>query len=90
MPLEQRRNLRYGFMYTVDYILNSAKTDEIYNGVTIDISNSGLCLYTKNCLSEGQEITIKSVLPVYSENAVVRWAESVDESSYKVGMEFKR
>lgn len=90
MPLEGRRHLRYGFVYSVDYVLNEENKETVSSGVTIDISNSGLCLYTKNCLKKGQEILIKSVLPVYSENAVVRWVQSVDESSYKVGVEFKR
>jgi hypothetical protein len=88
MAFDQRREERYGFPYTIEYVLNPSATDEIFEGVAINISKSGLCLYTHNILREGQEITIKSIMPITSQNATVKWIEKIDHIYYKVGLVF--
>ncbi len=91
MSLDQRDQIRYDFPYTVvEYVLNSTN-DETLKGFISDISKSGLCLYTSRHLSVGQEITIKSILPIftnYCNKASVRWIEKYDDFFYKVGLEF--
>lgn len=92
MPPDQRNQIRYDFPYTiVEYILNSSNNGEIFKGFTLDISNSGLCLFTSKPLTIGQEITITSILPTFyssSNKAYVRWIEKFDDIFYKVGLEF--
>jgi hypothetical protein len=88
MSFDQRSEERYNFPYTIEYVLNPSTTDEILEGVAINISKSGLCLYTHNLLREGQEITIKSIMPTSSQNAIVKWIEKIDHIYYKVGLVF--
>jgi hypothetical protein len=88
MSFDQRSEERYNFPYTIEYVLNPSTTDEILEGVAINISKSGLCLYTHNLLREGQEITIKSIMPTPSQNAIVKWIEKIDHIYYKIGLVF--
>lgn len=90
MLQDQRNHLRYRFVYSIEYVMRSQGANEIFTGITTDISNSGMGLYTRNALTEGQEIVIKSILPVYFDSAIVRWSEHVDESSFKIGLEFRK
>jgi hypothetical protein len=88
MALEQRKHLRYDFIVKIEYVSNPENANDILKGVTINISNSGLCLLTTHCLNIGQEISIKTVLPSFSQTAVVRWIRNYDDASYHAGLEF--
>ncbi len=86
---EKRTDIRYEFPSTVEYGLIPEKTGEVFKGLTVNISNSGLCLYVYDPLSEGQEIAIeKCVLPFPCQRAVVRWIKKVDEDIYMSGVRF--
>jgi len=85
----QRKNQRSDFSYTViEFILHPDITYEIFIGFTLNISDSGLCMYTTKCLERGQEVIIRSSLPLLSKKASVRWTEKYDSFYYKVGLEF--
>ena len=71
----------------VEYMLDPLNADEIFEGTIDNISESGMCLVTSKALTEGQEITIKSLLFLPSQTAVVCWVEPQD-GSYKVGLKF--
>jgi hypothetical protein len=86
--IERRRHQRYDFFCTIEYVLNPDITGEIFKGAAINISNSGLCFCISNPLSEGQEIIIKSNLPVSSQTASVCWIEKGYDDFYKVGLMF--
>lgn len=83
---EKRRHPRYDFPSTIEYGVNPDVEGQIYKGVTINISDSGLCLYVSTPLSEGEELTIKSALPVTYHTATVCWVQKVDEDFYKTGL----
>jgi hypothetical protein len=71
----------------VEYVLDPFNADEIFEGTIDNISESGMCLVTSQSLTEGQEITIKSLLFLPSQTAVVCWIEHED-NGYKVGLKF--
>jgi len=85
---EKRRSLRYDFPQRIEYILSPETSENIYQGVTINISNTGVCLYIFNLIYEGQKIAIKSTLPVPHQTALVRWIKKVDADLYKAGVLF--
>jgi hypothetical protein len=69
-------------------MLNPDSHYGIFIGFVLDISGSGLCLKTPNHLREGEKIIIKSLLFTSSKRAVVRWIQPLDDTYYKVGLEF--
>jgi hypothetical protein len=71
----------------LEYVLDPFNADEIFEGTIDNISESGMCLVTSQSLTEGQEITIKSLLFLPSQTAVVCWVEPAD-NGYKVGLKF--
>jgi hypothetical protein len=86
---DKREHRRQDFSYSVvEYVLNPENTHETFIGFTLNVSNSGLCLYTPKPLKEGQKIIIKGNLPTPSKNAMVRWIEKYDDVFYKVGLVF--
>jgi len=86
---DKRKNLRQDFSYAVlEYVLNSGNNHEAYIGFTLNVSESGLCIYTPKLLNEGQKITIRGAYPIPSKIAVVKWIEKYDDVFYKVGLVF--
>ena len=86
---EKRTDIRYEFPSTLEYELIPEKTGEVFKGLTVNISSSGLCLYVYDSLGEGQEIAIKKcVLPFPCQRAVVRWIKKIDEDVYMSGVRF--
>jgi hypothetical protein len=71
----------------VEYVLDPFSADEVFEGTIDNISESGMCLITSRPLREGQEITIKSLLFLPSQTAVVCWIEPQDDS-YRIGLKF--
>lgn len=88
MSPEQRKDDRKDYPHEIEYVIDPHTTYEIFKAVAVDISKSGLCIYTSTPLNEGQEITIRSILPVDSQIAVVRWIEKLNDFYYKVGLQF--
>ncbi len=89
MHFRSRRHERYDFHHEIKYVLNPDTTGEIFRGVTVNISDSGLCLYVfNNHLREGQELTIKTILRGFYRTGVVRWYKKIDGEIYKVGLMF--
>jgi hypothetical protein len=86
---DKRKHRRQDFSYAVlEYVLNYNDTHETFIGFTLNVSISGLCLYTPKLLTEGQKIIIKSAIPTSSKTAMVRWIEKYDDVFYKVGLVF--
>ena len=87
-PYSIKYVLNYNFPYSIRYVLNPDTNHQVFDAVAINISKSGLRFYTPNLLEEGQKITIKTILPTPSQNAVVRWIKKFDEFYNTVGLEF--
>jgi len=88
MTSNRRKHPRYDFPYSIRYVLNPDTNHQVFDAVAINISKSGLRFYTPNLLEEGQKITIRTILPTPSQNAVVRWIEKFDGFYNTVGLEF--
>lgn len=87
---EKRRDRRSIFPSTIEYTMGPHSSDESFKGVTVNISNSGFCFYTSNPIGEGQEIIIRSDLPVSYRKATVRWTKRLNDEAYKAGLMFVR
>jgi len=89
MPLfYTARHGRSNINCTIEYVLDPFKPDETSSGLIENISESGFCLITSTPLKEGQEITIKSLLYLPSQVAVVCWIKQEDDNTYKAGLRF--
>ena len=83
---EKRKQQRYDFPGMIEYVANFETSDEPLKAVTVNISKSGLCLYIFEFLNEGQEIIIKSTLPIPFQRVTARWVKEIDDSFYAVGL----
>ncbi len=72
----------------IEYSIGASDT-EIFEGVVINISDTGICLLVSNRFSIGQEITLKD-FDIYgsSKTATVQWIEKAGKKRYKVGLIF--
>lgn len=50
-------------------------------GTAINISSSGLCMFSDDPLGEGEEITVTSALPTGQRTFTVRWSSSSSRTS---------
>jgi c-di-GMP-binding flagellar brake protein YcgR len=72
----------------IEYALGAFDT-ETFEGLVLNISDSGICLLVSNRFSIGQEITLKD-FDIYgsSKTATVQWIEKADKRHYKIGLIF--
>lgn len=85
----KRADERVAFHHVIEFILGPDSTDEIFKGVTIDRSRSGLGLYVFNRFTIGQEIIIKKTLPSLQKKGMIRWRNKIDDDIYRVGLMFQ-
>ncbi len=85
---EKRRERRYSFQATIDYLLLRGSAAEVHKGITIDISDTGLGLYLFDPLPEGQTIIIQNALPAGDKAATICWIKKEREDLYKSGLRF--
>jgi hypothetical protein len=85
---ESRRQPRKAHTDNIEFCVNPTEISATLHGTLIDISESGMCLYTFRPLFEGQNIIVKSPLPVPHQKAIVRWVKKYAEDLYRVGLMF--
>lgn len=61
---------------------------EIRLGTTINISETGMCLYTFNNLNEGDNIIIQNDVSLLFQKANVRWVKNYGKDLCKAGLKF--
>ena len=89
MMFENRKNDRYEYGDAkLEYTLTPFSEDEIFEADVINYSQTGLCLLATNCISEGEEITIRNFMNFTSQDAKVIWVEKSEEGLYKIGLSF--
>jgi hypothetical protein len=88
---ERRKHYRHDLheMMKIEYALGPF-VSEIYEGLLLNISTSGLCLLISDNLDIGQEIVIKSNINLPSQTARIEWIKKMDQAQYKVGLLFKK
>lgn len=76
--IERRKDILYLVCHTIEYIVDTETKKEIIIGLTVNISNSGLCFYTFKTLLKGQEIKNQknsfSSLSTY-QTVTVQWSK---------------
>ncbi len=89
LGVERRRHPRYAYSDNLEFSSNPVSLDKTYNGLSVDISSSGMCLYTFfKPLDKGEDIAFKDALPVSYRKGTVRWVEQYAEDFYGVGVMF--
>lgn len=68
--------------------LNPRSLNKTFTGLSIDISDSGMCLYTSDRLHRGEEILVQEKLPVGYRKANVVWIKSYHTGLHRVGLKF--
>ncbi len=90
MPLngiERRKEPRHPYFSSIKFASRSEKGEEILIGTTINISNSGLCIYSYVRLEVGQEIIILSAFPNRHRTYTVRWVNRLLDDFFMVGLQ---
>jgi hypothetical protein len=92
MTSERRRHRRSDVANVMEYIMDSIdslNSEEVFDGVIANISESGLCLLSTTYLSQGEQIHIlKHDNPQSFQTASVRWSQKSNEFYCKAGVEF--
>ncbi len=89
LGVERRRHPRYRYSNNLEFFSNPLTPNRTHSGLSVDISSSGMCLYTFfKPLDKGEDIAFKDALPVSYQKATVRWSEQYDEDFYGVGLMF--
>jgi len=70
--VDTRREARYKFVSPVEFVLSDA-ADKTVKGVTLNISDSGLCIKSSITIKREQKIIIKSSLPIRHKTYTARW-----------------
>jgi hypothetical protein len=60
------------------------------NGITLNVSGAGLCLYTPLPLEEGLSVEVSSqAIRLGPRKGAVRWCRKITEDLYRVGIVFR-
>jgi hypothetical protein len=86
---DARKCQRLHFLGSVQYCMTSNADNDTLFGAGIDISSSGMCMFTCYPLEKDQVIVIKSTLPVPCQTAQVKWVKECTASRYRVGLIFQ-
>jgi len=87
---EKRRHPRRVFTTTVQYTVDSVPVEDVAKAVTVNISQSGVCLYTFCDHQAGDTLKIHNGVPYdLQSTAIVRWTRRVNEQLFKIGCEFE-
>ncbi|MDA8433401.1 MAG: PilZ domain-containing protein [Nitrospiraceae bacterium] len=84
---KERRHPRR--IYVSPFAYRFPAASGIHFGVTSNISESGLCVYSDVRPDQGEQIEFRSSLPVPSSRATVRWVKKDAENLYKMGLVFE-
>ena len=83
---ERRRDKRYTYHQTIEY--SHDPNEETHQGIAVNFSCSGLCMYLHENLSVGQKITVRGEQQCDSQKATIRWTKEVDKNFFMAGLEY--
>jgi hypothetical protein len=90
MISDKRKHNRREIMSTIEYFDGPFTTHETFDGVVVNVSESGLCILTTHLLNKGQKIEIRGNVDAGPQSAIVRWALKRNSLYYKVGLKFTK
>lgn len=85
--IERRRHPRHAYCEKIEFCLISHSLKMLL-GAPIDISDSGMCIYTFDELVVGDSLEMRNALPVPYLKATVRWVKDYSGNYYKAGIMF--
>lgn len=88
LNIEKRRHARRAFCDRIRCRVRTASSERTISCVGDDISEAGLCIYTRYGLSEGDHLDIIEPLPVPYHQATVRWTKRFPGGFQKAGLMF--
>lgn len=85
---DRRKFFRHNFPSMIEYkVANGVESSLIAKGITVNRSDSGLCLYVFLPIEEGQKLKIlEGNLPVRCGSGVVQWIHQEKNGLFKVGL----
>jgi c-di-GMP-binding flagellar brake protein YcgR len=86
--IERRKHNRFPYPEKINYVCVNDDTPDILKGITVNISDAGICLYLFKNHTEGQEITILTDLPIPPRKATIRWIKNFRERFFTAGIMF--
>ncbi|HTG01658.1 MAG TPA: PAS domain-containing protein [Nitrospirota bacterium] len=88
--LDKRNLARYILASPIDFVFPHDDSFSIHRGIMTDISDDGFGGYFWTDVRVGQEIIIKSKLPVAYQNAVICWVHKDKDNFFRTGLKFAR
>jgi hypothetical protein len=86
---ERRSHERHDFANRIVYVSADGPNDSLLKGVTMNISETGLCFVTFTAPINDEKIRIlESILPIHRQKGTVRWTKKMESDIYKVGLMF--
>jgi hypothetical protein len=82
---EKRSETREPFYSPVEFVLKS-EPERTIRGIGTNISRSGLGIFSYAPLNEGQEMIVRSTLPVPQFAYTVSWSKMIIEDFFTVGL----
>jgi hypothetical protein len=87
---ERRSHGRRDFANRIVYVSADDPSYSLIKGVTMNISETGLCFATFTAPKKDERIRIlESILPIHRQEGTVRWIEKMESDIYKVGLMFQ-
>jgi len=87
---ERRIHTRNPFEHEVECSFASDTTNEIFKGISIDISEHGIGMFVFRPLNKGQKITINGGFQDAHRVGFIRWCAESGENGYRAGVVFGR
>ncbi len=85
----RRADIRYDFRNEISYSWNSEVSGMIFKAITVDISSSGIGIYTFTPLPVGQQVTIREGLEGTNRQCTVAWCKELGDDVFRAGLFFR-
>ncbi len=86
--LYTRRYPRRHYAENIEFRLDYSGAATRLHGISVNISDSGIGIFTFEPIYRGQTVTFETTLPVQYQKAAVMWVEKRSEDFYKAGLNF--
>jgi hypothetical protein len=86
--LYTRRYPRRHYSENIEFRLDYSGAAIRLHGISVNISDSGIGIFTFAPIYRGQTVTFETTLPVPYQKAAVMWVQKRGEDFYKVGLNF--
>jgi hypothetical protein len=88
---ERRSHERRDFANRIVYVSADNPDYTLIKGVTMNISETGLCFATfTEPFNDERILILESMLPIHRQKGTVRWVKKMESDIYKVGFMFQR